>query len=149
LENARIDGAKSVLVNLSGGDGLTLQEYQDVVELITENCAEDALIIAGQAYNPELGEKIKVTVVATGFEQPDSLDEHSEVLDYKKRKIEGPILDQRGKAKTKDDYPQKEDEEVITVNRWQDLQHQLGGQKNEKDYSFPAVLRYQRGEKEE
>ncbi len=31
LENARIDGAKSVLVNLAGGDGLTLQEYQDVV----------------------------------------------------------------------------------------------------------------------
>ena len=149
LENARIDGAKSVLVNLSGGDGLTLQEYQDVVELITENCAEDALIIAGQAYNPELGEKIKVTVVATGFEQPDSLDENSEVIDYKKRKVEGPILDQRGKAKAKDDSPQKEDEEVITVNRWQDLQHQLGGQKNEKDYSFPAVLRYQRGEKEE
>ncbi|MDD2297038.1 MAG: cell division protein FtsZ, partial [Sphaerochaetaceae bacterium] len=77
LENASIDGASSVLVNLAGGDGLTLQEYQDVVELITENCAEDALIIAGQAYNPELGEKIKVTVVATGFESSDStLEDH-------------------------------------------------------------------------
>ena len=148
LENARIDGAKSVLVNLSGGDGLTLQEYQDVVELITENCAEDALIIAGQAYNPELGEKIKVTVVATGFEQPDSIDETDDLLDYKKRKIEGPLLDQRGKSRAKEDYPQKE-EDVITVNRWQDLQQQLGGQSSEKDYSFPAVLRYQRGEKEE
>ena len=51
-----------------GSDNLTLQEYQDVVELITENCAEDALIIAGQAFNPELGDRIKVTVVATGFE---------------------------------------------------------------------------------
>src|SRR5574344_387706 len=68
LENASIDGAKSVLVNLAGSDNLTLQEYQDVVELITENCADDALIIAGQAYNPELGDRIKVTVVATGFE---------------------------------------------------------------------------------
>ena len=57
LENASIEGASSVLVNLAGGDGLTLQEYQDVVELITENCAEDALIIAGQAYNPELGRR--------------------------------------------------------------------------------------------
>jgi len=68
LENATIDGAKSVLVNICGSDNLTLQEYQDVVELVTANCAEDALIIAGQAYNPELGDRIKVTVVATGFE---------------------------------------------------------------------------------
>ncbi len=67
LENASIEGAKSVLVNLAGGDGLTLQEYQDVVELITENCAEDALIIAGQAYNPEL-EKDQSHCVATGFD---------------------------------------------------------------------------------
>ena len=130
--------------------GLTLQEYQDVVELITENCAEDALIIAGQAYNPELGEKIKVTVVATGFEHPaDSYEENQEVLDYRKKKFEGPTLDQRTKAPHKDDDPSKDNEEVITVNRWQDLQQQLGGRKDEKDYSFPAVLRYQRGEKEE
>ncbi len=59
------------------------------------------------------------------------------MIDYKKRKVEGPILDQRGKAKAKDDYPQKEDEEVITVNRWQDLQHQLGGQKMKKIIVFP------------
>lgn len=149
LENARIDGAKSVLVNLSGGDGLTLQEYQDVVELITENCAEDALIIAGQAYNPELGEKIKVTVVATGFEQPENKEDASQLLDYKKRKMEGPTFDSKSKSKPHEDSPQKEDEDVITVNRWQDLQQQLGGQSSEKDYSFPAVLRYQRGEKEE
>ncbi len=75
LESASIDGAKSVLVNLSGGDSLTLQEYQDVVELVTENCADDALIIAGQAYNPELGEQIKVTVVATVLSEKPSRSE--------------------------------------------------------------------------
>ena len=51
LENASIDGAKAVLVNIAGGDNLTLKEYQDVVELITNNVAEDALITAGQSYN--------------------------------------------------------------------------------------------------
>ncbi|NCB01789.1 MAG: cell division protein FtsZ [Spirochaetia bacterium] len=150
LENARIDGAKSVLVNLAGGDGLTLQEYQDVVELITENCAEDALIIAGQAYNPELGEKIKVTVVATGFDrQEENSQEEATVLEYKRKKFEGPTLDQKGKMGRRDEEHQKGEEEVITVNRWQDLQQQLGNRKDEKDYSFPAVLRYQRGEKED
>jgi cell division protein FtsZ len=146
LENASIDGAKSVLVNLAGGDGLTLQEYQDVVELITENCAEDALIIAGQAYNPELGEKIKVTVVATGFERSgDSLDEQIEVIDYKRRKAEGPSP-QREQPLSARQAPSEPEDEVITVNRWQDLQQQLGNRQQSNDYSFPAVLRYQRGE---
>lgn len=73
LENASIAGAKSVLVNLSGSENLTLQEYEDVVELITQNCDENALIIAGQAFNPELGDRIKVTVVATGFEHKEEV----------------------------------------------------------------------------
>jgi cell division protein FtsZ len=145
LENASIDGAKSVLVNLAGGDGLTLQEYQDVVELITENCAEDALIIAGQAYNPELGEKIKVTVVATGFEHSsEALDEQIDVMDYRRRKAEGPSLPSRQSEQRS--QPEAPDEEVITVNRWQDLQQQLGNRQQSDDYSFPAVLRYQRNE---
>ena len=152
LENASIDGAKSVLVNLAGGDGLTLQEYQDVVELITENCAEDALIIAGQAYNPELGEKIKVTVVATGFDREENLEEQIEVIDYKRRKAEGPSLQgKQGDSASQQPAAQRpvapeQDDEVITVNRWQDLQQQLGNRKQSNDYSFPAVLRYQRGE---
>jgi len=155
LENASIDGASSVLVNLAGGDGLTLQEYQDVVELITETCAEDALIIAGQAYNPELGEKIKVTVVATGFERSEStLDEQIDLMAYKRHKVEGPLGPPKRNGEGRDSNrpqspPEDDDADVITVNRWQDLQQQLGGRQQTNDYSFPAVLRYQRGEEED
>ncbi|HHU89375.1 MAG: cell division protein FtsZ [Sphaerochaetaceae bacterium] len=138
LENASIEGARSVLVNLAGGDGLTLQEYQDVVELITENCAEDALIIAGQAYNPELGEKIKVTVVATGFVRPSTaVDTQLEMMDYKRMKTATTGVHT---AAT------QEGEDIVTVNRWQDLQQQLGKQQQTSDYNFPAVLRYQQGD---
>ena len=152
LENASIDGAKSVLVNLAGGDGLTLQEYQDVVELITENCAEDALIIAGQAYNPELGEKIKVTVVATGFDRnEDMIDEQVEAIDYRRRKAEGPMAQPKTSDQRESGGARKSEsqEDVITVNRWQDLQQQLGNRQQANDYSFPAVLRYQRGEEDD
>ena len=58
LENASIEGAKSVLVNICGSDNLTLQEYQSVNELIQKHCAEDALIISGQSFNAELGDWI-------------------------------------------------------------------------------------------
>ncbi len=151
LENAKIDGAKSVLVNLSGGDGLTLQEYQDVVELITEKCDEDALIIAGQAYNPELGEKIKVTVVATGFDhrENNTVASFKSMSAERKQRTEGPSLQPVRRGEKEVPETESTEDNVITVNRWEDLQQQLGARTDESDYSFPAVLRYRRGEQEE
>ena len=155
LENASIEGAKSVLVNLAGGDNLTLQEYQDVVELITANCAEDALIIAGQSYNQSLGDRIKVTVVATGFEmKPEVKTEFNPDTEVFRRKPEEEAP-QKATAKEPEPEPipekktpqekQSADPAAITVNRWQDLQQQLGKRTQaSNDYSIPAVLRYSR-----
>ena len=161
LENAKIDGAKSVLVNLTASDGLTLQEYQDVVEMITENCDKDALIIAGQAYNPDLGDKVKVTVVATGFER------ESVTVDMPQFEKKQPRFDQfinnannAQQSAAANAAPQpnaqkeqpKKPEEVISINRWQDLQTQLGRRQapnaNPTDYSIPSILRYQRNDEE-
>lgn len=147
LENTSIKGAKSVLVNLCGGDGLTLQEYQDVVELLTENCDPDALIIAGQAYNPDLGDSIKVTVVATGFENQTT--------------VEMPTVSQKPQESRISDIPVKEREEAtanpaarsenyIKINRWQDLQSQITRRSNPgSDFSTPAVLRYKTADNDE
>lgn len=177
LENTDIDGAKSVLVNIAGGDNLTLQEYQDVVELITENCAEDALIIAGQSYNAALGDRIKVTVVATGFaprevksaykgeepqtemkaERPERPEPKREVKPEVKPEVKKENLQYRQfyaqqeyvKPQYEQPKPQPNPQEVstINVNRWQDLQNQLGHKPaNPKDLSIPAVLRYSRDE---
>ena len=157
LENASIDGAKSVLVNLAGSDNLTLQEYQDVVELITENCADDALIIAGQAYNPELGDRIKVTVVATGFEPKTDVmggeaDTESAVrrfVNNEQPKEQQYHIDQRAQKPEASQPPKSSvsDAESITVNRWQDLQQQLGKRGVQpNDYSIPAVMRYRSGD---
>ncbi len=156
LENAKIDGAKSVLVNVTAGDGLTLTEFQDVVELITENCDSDALIISGQAYNPDLGDKVQVTVVATGFKQESITVDMPEYEKPKKR------FDQylNSDSSRLEETPAQEDahkqEEVITVNRWQDLQQQIGRRQSagntatpsQNDYSYPAILRYQRRDDE-
>ena len=159
LENAKIDGAKSVLVNLTASDGLTLQEYQDVVEMITENCDQDALIIAGQAYNPDLGDKVKVTVVATGFERESVNVDIPEFEKPKKRfdqfinsaesrPAQHPSPAASSQPAASQEKVQRKPEEVISVNRWQDLQQQLGRRQsqssNSNDYSFPAILRYQR-----
>ncbi len=162
LENASIDGAKSVLVNLAGGDNLTLQEYQDVVEVITESCAEDALIIAGQSYNQALGDRIKVTVIATGFEQREvstTFDPETDVfkrrLEETEKKKEAPQpVSEEPKPEPRQEVPpqpqrQPSDPATITVNRWQDLQQQLGKRNaSQNDYSIPAILRYSRNDED-
>lgn len=161
LEDAKIDGAKSVLVNLTAGDGLTLQEYQDVVEMITANCDQDALIIAGQAYSPDLGDKVKVTVVATGFEResvtvdiPESRKQpmFNQFVNSNENKPAAaqaqPVNPQPAAPK---DQPKKP-ETVIQINRWQDLQAQLGRRPassgNMTDFNIPTALRYQRSDED-
>jgi cell division protein FtsZ len=69
LEDANIEGAKGLLVNVSGGSNFALNEYQEVMDIITANADDDALIIAGTGVDERLGEELRVTVIATGFYQ--------------------------------------------------------------------------------
>lgn len=67
LENATIDGAQHILVNVSGSENMTGNEVEEVVNFITKNASPDAMVIFGTALDPSLENKIQVTVVATGF----------------------------------------------------------------------------------
>jgi cell division protein FtsZ len=79
LEDARIEGAKGILVNISGGADLSLSEYEEVVQIITANADDDALIIPGSVFDPSLEDEIRVTVVATGFKAAATAGESSSV----------------------------------------------------------------------
>jgi len=67
LDDARIEGARNVLVNVTGGEDFSLVEYQEIVDFITEKAADDAHIIAGFVTDPNLKDEVRVTVIATGF----------------------------------------------------------------------------------
>lgn len=67
LEDAKIEGAKGILVSVTGGNDLCLSEYEEVLKIITANADDDALIIAGNSISSTLNDQIKVTVIATGF----------------------------------------------------------------------------------
>ncbi len=143
LENASIEGAKAVLVNIAGSDNLTLQEYQDVVELITKNVDEEALITAGQSYNPSLGERIRVTVVATGFEKRSVSTgaNTSELFGQKPiRQEEETVSEKRESEKKESSSTQSAG--VININRWTDLKNQLSSRgSSNNDYTTPSILR--------
>ena len=70
LEDAHIEGAKGILVNVTGGSDFSLSEYEEILNIITANADEDALIIAGNAIDETLDDEIRVTVIATGFSKP-------------------------------------------------------------------------------
>ena len=72
LENCSIDGAKGVLINITGPSSLALVEMSAACEVIEDAAHEDALIIIGRIVDDTMGENIKVTVIATGFEDEQS-----------------------------------------------------------------------------
>ncbi len=67
LEDAKIEGARNVLVNVTGGEDFSLIEYQEIVDYITEKADENAHIIAGFVTDPKIEDEVRVTVIATGF----------------------------------------------------------------------------------
>ncbi|MDX9720688.1 MAG: cell division protein FtsZ [Myxococcota bacterium] len=68
LEDVAIDGATGVLINITGGPDLTLFEVNEAAMLIQEAAHEDANIIFGAVINENIHDEVKVTVIATGFE---------------------------------------------------------------------------------
>jgi len=68
LEEGSIDGATGVLVNITGGPDLALQEATEATNIVQKAAADNAQIIFGTVIRPEEQEEIQVTVIATGFE---------------------------------------------------------------------------------
>ncbi len=67
LEEVNISGAQGVLVNITGGDDLTLMEVDEATSIIFEEAGQDANIIFGAVIDPSMTDEIRVTVIATGF----------------------------------------------------------------------------------
>ncbi len=69
LEETSIQGAKGVLLNISGGRDLTLFEVAEAARIIADSVDPDANIISGMVIDEAMDEAMKVTVIATGFDQ--------------------------------------------------------------------------------
>jgi len=72
LEDASVDGAKGVIINITGGEDMGLLEVNDASSIIYEAADVDANIIFGAVVDPTMTGKIKITVIATGFNRHES-----------------------------------------------------------------------------
>ena len=70
LEEVSIQGARAILVNISGGSDLALHDVADATQTIKDAAGDDAEVIFGAVVDPNLAGEIRVTVIATGFSRP-------------------------------------------------------------------------------
>jgi len=73
LEGASVNGARGVIINVTGGPDLSLVEVSEASSIVQEAADEDANIIFGAVVDPVLKGKVKITVIATGFDVLSSL----------------------------------------------------------------------------
>jgi cell division protein FtsZ len=87
LEDITIDGATGIIINITAGSSLTAHETNEAVTLIMEAADEDAEIIFGTVIDDEMGENVKVTVIATGLGgQPKTLAKSAPSQSYESTK---------------------------------------------------------------
>lgn len=99
LLETTINGAKGVLLNITGGATLSLFEVTEAAEVIQESSDQDANIIFGAVIDEALKDEIKITVIATGFDDPVHkyvpLDKKERIGSAPQRAFEKSILLQR------------------------------------------------------
>ena len=90
LADRHIDGASNILVNITGPENLSMIEVNEIIENISASADKDCNLFWGQVFDPDMGDKVSVTVIATGFEKngngsSDSREqaaENSNIIDY-------------------------------------------------------------------
>jgi cell division protein FtsZ len=71
LEDVQIDGATGLLINITGGRDMTLQEVNEALTLVHDAADEEAEIIFGSLIDDSVADEVKITIIATGFQSRD------------------------------------------------------------------------------
>lgn len=102
LLETSIKGAKGVLINVTGSMDIGLEEVEQAATLVQEAVHPDALTIFGATFDENLDDEIRVTVIATGFAEPDEVAQISEPVAAKaaeaKPAAEEPMADSEEEA---------------------------------------------------
>ncbi len=70
LEDINLQGARGILVNITGGEDMAIGEFDEVGNVIREFASDDAAVVIGTVIDPDLHDELRVTVVATGLSGP-------------------------------------------------------------------------------
>ncbi|MFT4712859.1 MAG: cell division protein FtsZ [Candidatus Azotimanducaceae bacterium] len=88
LDDVDFNGARGILVNIAAGLDISLGEFAEVGATIEEFASENATVVVGTVIDPEMGDELRVTVVATGLGRPE-LEVPRTIIDNTKKKVAG------------------------------------------------------------
>lgn len=137
LEDVSINGAMGVLVNITGGENLSLHEVNDATTVICDAAGADANIIFGAVIDSSMSNNVRVTVIATGFHhngRPSSTLRTSRsvrMLDNQLNELDVPAYQRRG--------ANGHGEPVIKP--FEEPEHTVHAGAHPEDYEVPAFLR--------
>ncbi len=101
LEDNTIHGARGILLNITGGPDMTLYEINEASSLIQAEAHEDANIIFGTVVDETMSDEIRITVIATGFEDPGkkklNMSNVTQLGNYKRGDLDTPAYIREGK----------------------------------------------------
>ncbi len=144
LEDARIDGARNLLINVTGGEDFSLSEFEEILNLITKSADREYFQKPGLIIDPSLGDEVRVTVIATGFDRSARSEQGSTEPETRRDAVQA----KRGF------------EDYLSTDEWKRItempaaprgKQYLLGRNDEEELDIPTVLRESRfaGEKSE
>ncbi|MDA9472872.1 cell division protein FtsZ [Enterococcus sp. 5H] len=139
LLETSIDGAEQVLLNITGGLDMTLFEAQDASDIVTSAATGDVNIILGTSINEDLGDEIRVTVIATGID-PSKKDRksHRQNRPTQIQSVQqAPVLDMEQSKPSQASQPQPQ-EETSAFGDW-DIRREQNVRPKVEDTTFENV----------
>jgi cell division protein FtsZ len=74
LEDVNLQGAQGVLVNITAGMDMGINEFDEVGEVVRQFASDDAIVVVGTVIDPEMSDEIRVTLVATGLREEEEIE---------------------------------------------------------------------------
>ena len=93
LEDSHIDGAKNLLINICASDEVSMAEVNDICKIVSASAAKEFNMYWGQVTSPSMGDKISVTVIATGFDNAQGVKSFEEAPVIEEKEPEPEIND--------------------------------------------------------
>lgn len=128
LLDLSIEGARGVLFNIAGGKDMTMYEVDEAAKIISSTADQDANVIFGAVIRDELADSIRITVIATGFDETRS--RIAQMRPSNMRQVVSGVISEANKTSTEE---VNEEEEIIEENNDDDT----FGDK----FEIPAFLR--------
>ena len=131
LEDIDLSGARGVLVNITAGFDLRLDEFETVGNTIRAFASDNATVVIGTSLDPEMNDELRVTVVATGI----GMDKRPEITLVTNKPASQPVMDHRYQQHGMSPLPQEQKPAAKVVN------DQAAQSNKEPDYlDIPAFL---------